>query len=148
MHRFSDPISTLLASLDLLELLPGTQTSASNIRRSPSRHLLQLRREVLARIIIVPALLPQVCVVGRNLSLFLRPVCDLSAFSSPPSSAIPSPLIRQNILSTGKSSNSSSSSRAAAGLTSLVASALSAAFVGGAAPDVGAADMLCVDLEL
>ena len=53
--------------------------------------------------------------------------------------------IRNNILSTGKSSNSSSSSNAAAGFTSFDESALfsdDVALVVGAAPAFGAADMI------
>jgi hypothetical protein len=50
-----------------------------------------------------------------------------------------------NVLSTGKSSNSSSSSKAAAGFVSFVSVPLSvvvALVVGGAAPEAGAADIV------
>jgi len=60
-----------------------------------------------------------------------------------PSSILPA-RYRANALSTGKSSNSSSSSNAAAGLTSFDESVLSevVAFVCGAAPEAGAADIV------
>lgn len=54
-----------------------------------------------------------------------------------------------NLLSTGKSSNSSSSSRAAAGFVSFVGSAFLSvvvALVAGGAPEAGAADMLRRDV--
>lgn len=80
--------------------------------------LLQLLRKFLRRIVIVPALLPQMLIppVGGRarglLSFFLRPVCvALSVLY--PSCCVPlgvAPIVVLDIPSTGKSSNSSSSS--------------------------------------
>jgi hypothetical protein len=88
-------------------------------------------------------------VVARYLGFFLCPVCYHIAVSIPfPSTPCPtkgSDGIRHNILSTGKSSNSSSSSNAAAGFTSFDESALfsdDVALVAGAVPAFGAADMI------
>lgn len=44
------------------------------IAEQSERNVLQLCREILIRIVIIPALLPQMCIVSWYLCLFLRPV--------------------------------------------------------------------------
>jgi hypothetical protein len=61
--------------------LPASTFLSSSLRKTlvlipkyATRNLLQLRRKILAGIIIIPAFLPQMCVIARYLSLFLSPV--------------------------------------------------------------------------
>jgi hypothetical protein len=145
-------IVTLLCSYYILQRFLLASTFLSSSLKTVSvifehsgicwQHLLQLCGKVLARIIIVPALLPQMRIVAWYLSLLLCPVYQ--HVSSGPANLI-SGYQESNVLSTGKSSNSSSSSNAAAGFVSFVESALlsvAVALVVGGAPDAGAADMM------
>jgi hypothetical protein len=144
--------STFLSSSLELKLAPVP--SEGNLAGG----LLQLRRKVFTRVVIIPALLPQMCVVTRHFCIFLGPVCHhtmisiclpsyISACRQLVHSQQATSEAQGNILSTGKSSNSSSSSNAAAGFASFVGSAFLsvaaalAALAAGAAPEAGAADM-------
>jgi hypothetical protein len=75
MHRIFSRQRFLLASTFLsssLELKLASVSRKMNLRDG----LLQLRREVFTRIIIIPALLPEMCVVTRYFCIFLCPVCS------------------------------------------------------------------------
>src|ERR1700761_8887994 len=76
-------------------------------------NVLELFAKILVFIIVIPAFLPEMCRPAWNFSVFLRPICTMSDISF--TSVSREPLQKFRVPSTGKSSNSSSSSSIAGG---------------------------------
>ncbi|KAL5431779.1 hypothetical protein PMIN05_009332 [Paraphaeosphaeria minitans] len=105
-----------------LELFPVTQMSAQFQDRWPRTHSPQLHRKLIARVIVVPALLPEMCVSSRNLRILLCPICIRQRTILEPIHSFLPAHSGAYVPSAGKSSNSSSSSSCAAGFFSAAGS--------------------------
>lgn len=147
---FRPPSSTLLASLDLLELLPGqTAWLAFHLEVQANSVTYFNCAEKSSLVSSSSQLSSHRCVLSPGTSVSSCVQSAITQSSAPCLSKHSSPRCvpscdqnMANILSTGKSSNSSSSSSAAAGFPSFDGGALlSAALEAGAEPDVGAADI-------
>jgi hypothetical protein len=144
--------STFLASLDLLQFLPvgirlvkllqTSQPSATNLNCAEKSSLVSSSSQLSShRCVLSPGTSVSSCV--QSVIIWSLTFPFLVHRVPPKGSDVDG--IRHNILSTGKSSNSSSSSNAAAGFTSFDESALfsdDVALVVGTAPAFGAADMI------
>jgi hypothetical protein len=58
-----------------------TVSSVSSFPKGMRKSLLQLNREILVRVIVVPALFPEMRITAGNLCLLLGPICMQSALA-------------------------------------------------------------------